>query len=278
MIFSKLGNNKCRRTVMKGARILYKVVIVDDENIIVEGLKKIVDWKKYDCEVIATADEAQKGGQIIREHKPDILFTDIKMPNMDGLTMIAGLVGEFPAMQIAVLTGYRDFDYAKRALNLGVARFLLKPSKMKEIDEALLAMTTKLQSMQMPSATPEDATDDVADSNEGNEPANNFIIKSALKYIEEHFAEHLTLGELSEQVFVSQWYLSKLLNKYTEQSFNDLLNHTRIKRAKQLLKDPSLKIYDIATLVGFGDVTHFSRIFKKLETIAPNEYRNNLML
>lgn len=263
---------------MKGARILYKVVIVDDENIIVEGLKKIVDWKKYDCEVIATADEAQKGGQIIREHKPDILFTDIKMPNMDGLTMIAGLVGEFPAMQIAVLTGYRDFDYAKRALNLGVARFLLKPSKMKEIDEALLAMTTKLQSMQMPSATPEDATDDVADSNEGNEPANNFIIKSALKYIEEHFAEHLTLGELSEQVFVSQWYLSKLLNKYTEQSFNDLLNHTRIKRAKQLLKDPSLKIYDIATLVGFGDVTHFSRIFKKLETIAPNEYRNNLML
>lgn len=278
MIFSKLGNNKYRRTVMKGARILYKVVIVDDENIIVEGLKKIVDWKKYDCEVIATADEAQKGGQIIREHKPDILFTDIKMPNMDGLTMIAGLVGEFPAMQIAVLTGYRDFDYAKRALNLGVARFLLKPSKMKEIDEALLAMTTKLQSMQMPSATPEDATDDVADSNEGNEPANNFIIKSALKYIEEHFAEHLTLGELSEQVFVSQWYLSKLLNKYTEQSFNDLLNHTRIKRAKQLLKDPSLKIYDIATLVGFGDVTHFSRIFKKLETIAPNEYRNNLML
>lgn len=256
---------------------MYKVIIIDDEEIIVEGLKKVVDWKKYDCEVVATASDAYSGAVVIREQKPDIVFTDIKMPNMDGLTMLAGLIGEFPTMQITVLTGYRDFDYAKRALNLGVCRFLLKPSKMKEIDEALLAMTTKLSGIQPAQQIATDE-EEVPAQGEGNEPANNFIIKSALKHIEEHYAEHLTLAEVSERIFVSQWYLSKLLNKYTEQSFSDLLNHTRVKHAKVLLKDPSLKIYDIATLVGFIDVTHFSKTFKRLETVSPNDYRNRLAL
>lgn len=250
-----------------------KVIIIDDEDIIVEGLKKVVNWKKYGCEVVATANDAKSGALAVRENRPDILFTDIRMPNMDGLTMLAGLKGEFPNMQITVLTGHREFDYAKRAINLGVNRFLLKPSKMSEIEEALESMVQNLTATEAEPETPDDETRE-----EGNEPANNFVIRSAIKYIEVHYAEHLTLTELAEQIFVSQWYLSKLLNKYTDKSFNDLLNHTRIKKAKQLLKDPSLKIYEISNLVGYGDVTHFSKIFKKLEEVSPNEYRNKQTL
>lgn len=69
------------------------------------------------------------------------------MPDQDGLTMLAGLKSEFPEMQICVLTGYRDFNYAQEAIRLGVTRFLLKPSKMDEIDEALAAMTQKLEQL-----------------------------------------------------------------------------------------------------------------------------------
>ena len=115
---------------------MYKVVLVDDESLIVEGLRKVVDWAGHHCQV-AAAHDAASGARAIREHRPDILFTDIKMPGEDGLTMLAGLKGEFPRMQIAVLTGYRDFEYAQRAIRLGVARFLLKPSKMEELEEAL---------------------------------------------------------------------------------------------------------------------------------------------
>ena len=123
---------------------MYKVVLIDDEDIIVEGLKKVIDWAKFGCEVVATASDAKSGALAIREYKPDILFTDIKMPNLDGLTMLAGLKGESPEMQITVLTGYRDFEYAKRAVNIGVTRFLLKPSKMNELEEALRTMTENL--------------------------------------------------------------------------------------------------------------------------------------
>lgn len=250
---------------------MYKVMIIDDENIIVEGLKKVVNWDKYHCTVVATASDAGEGAQRIREHRPDIVFTDIKMPGVDGLTMLAGLVGEFPAMQVTVLTGYRDFEYAKRAIHLGVIRFLLKPSKMSEIEEALEAMTGKLhiqqaepEGLQQREAHPEETT------------AGTFIIKTALKYIEEHYTEKLSLSDVADKIYVSQWYLSKLLNRHTDKSFCDIINQTRINRAKELLRDPSLRIHTISEMVGFSDVTHFSRCFKKLEGQSPNEYRNNM--
>jgi two-component system response regulator YesN len=251
---------------------MYKVVIIDDEDIIVQGLKKVVNWQKYNCEVVATASDAKSGAQAIREYTPDILFTDIKMPNMDGLTMLAGLKGEFPNLQITVLTGYRDFEYAKRALHLGVTRFLLKPSKMNEIEEALQTMTENLSKL-LP-AVPEEI-EEMEEEQPDNNPASSFIVRSALKYIEVHYAEKLTLTELAEKTYVSQWYLSKLLNKYTDKSFCDLLNQTRIKKAEKLLKDPSLKIHEISDMLGFNDVTHFSKIFKKIELMSPNEYRNS---
>lgn len=246
---------------------MYKVVIIDDEDIIVEGLRKVVDWKKFGCEVAATASDAKTGAKAILENNPDILFTDIKMPNMDGLTMLAGLKGEFPDMQITVLTGYRDFEYAKRAIHLGVTRFLLKPSKMAELEEALRAMTENLSRLHAAVPPQEEAEPD------GGE-ANSFIVRSALKYMETHYAEKLTLTELAEKTYVSQWYLSKLLNRYAGKSFCDLLNQTRIGKAEKLLMDPSLKIHEISDMLGFNDVTHFSRIFKKIEQISPNEYRN----
>ena len=101
---------------------MHKVVLIDDEAIITEGLEKVVDWAAHNCRVAALAQDAASGTQAIRMHRPDILFTNIKMPGEDGLTMLAGLKGEFPRMQIAVLTGYRDFEYAQRAIRLGVAK------------------------------------------------------------------------------------------------------------------------------------------------------------
>lgn len=250
---------------------MYKVILIDDEDIIVEGLKKVVNWEKYGCEVVAVASDAKSGAQVIRKHKPDILFTDIKMPNMDGLTMLTGLKGEFPKMQITVLTGYRDFEYATRAIQLGVTRFLLKPSKMNELEEALQVMTDHLGGLSVSAPQPAEENEDA--SQEGNS-ANSLIVRSAVKYIEEHYAEKLTLLDLAEQTYVSQWYLSKLLNKYTGKSFCDLLNQIRVNKAEKLLQDPSLKIREISDLLGYNDVTHFSKIFKKVKQMSPNEYRN----
>lgn len=245
---------------------MYRVILIDDESIIVEGLRRVVPWSDFGCEVVATAHDAAEGAELIRQHNPHILFTDIRMPGQDGLSMLAGMRSEFPNMQVAVLTGYRDFSYAQEAIRLGVSRFLLKPSKMDEIKEALQAMTEKLAALPQQEET----------SDEPSQNAGSFIVNRAISYMTENYREKLTLQEVADCCYVSQWHLSKLLNKYAEKSFYDILNSIRIQAAKELLVDPSLKIGDISEMVGYADTAHFARTFKKLENMSANEYRNSL--
>lgn len=302
---------------------MYGVVIIDDEPIIVEGLSKSVNWNAQNCQVVGTAYSGEEGLQVIRKEKPDIIFSDIRMPYMDGLSMIAAIKSEFPGTQIAILTGFRDFDYAQRAIKLGVTRFLLKPSKMDEIEEALVVMTKKLEEEEASAdreklvhrillknqkeAKDADGETDASSDKQMDETeetgreqglkeedavstellensenavldsaASSFIVKNAVLYIEEHYTEKLKLSDVAEQVYVSQWHLSKLLNRHLGQNFSEILNGIRIARAKELLKDPSLRIGDIADEVGFLDMAHFSRVFKKQVGIFANEYRNNI--
>ena len=124
---------------------MYKVMIVDDEPIIVEGLSRSIAWEKWNCKVAATAHDGLEGKKIIEEIHPDIVFMDICMPEMDGLAMIAAIHSQFPDLEVCVLTGYRDFEYAKEAIRLGVTRFLLKPSNMDELEEAIGKMCGNLK-------------------------------------------------------------------------------------------------------------------------------------
>ncbi len=249
---------------------MYKVVIIDDEPIIVEGLSKAVHWEKWNCQVAATAENGQSGIEIIKRENPDILFSDIRMPGMDGLSMIAALKSEHPHMQIAILTGFRDFEYAREAIRLGVTRFLLKPSKMEELEEAVGVMVQNL------SHRKENTEGEKEEGGPEAAAAGSFIAQNAVKYIEENYMEKLKLSDVADHVYVSQWHLSKILNQHVEKSFSDILNHARIEKAKELLREPSLRIGDIAEKAGFLDMAHFSRVFKKHTGVSANEFRNQM--
>ena len=247
---------------------MYKVVIIDDEPIIVEGLSKVIKWNEYGCSIAGTAYDGKEGMEMIKKIKPDIIFSDIAMPGMNGLQMIAAIRVEQPDTLVAILTGYRDFDYAQTAIRLGVSRFLLKPSNLTELDEAVQYMVSELKKRH-----PEQHINPQEEI-EADGSAGSFIVKNALEYMEENYAEKFTLTELAEKMYVSQWHLSKLLNRHTKKSFNELLNEIRVKNAKQLLSDPSLRVGDVAEKVGFLDIAHFSRVFKKYTQMSANEYRN----
>jgi len=246
---------------------MYKVVLIDDESIIVEGLKSVIDWEKYDCKVVDTAFNAAQGTKVIRKHSPNILFTDIKMPDMDGLSMLAGLKSEYPNMQVAILTGFRNFEYGQQAVRLGVTRLLLKPCPMNELEEALSTMTDNLKSIEGEGGGESKAS-------ESEHSANSFIVRQAISYLEENYKDKITLQDVADYCYVSQWHLSKLLNKHMDKSFYNLLNEARIKVAKKLLEDPSLRICDISDMVGYADTGHFSRVFKKVVGVSANAHRN----
>ena len=244
---------------------MYRVVLIDDENIIVEGLRRVIRWADYSCQVVGTACDGEEGMRLIRQLRPDILCTDIRMPGRDGLSMVAALRSEYPDMQVAILTGYRDFTYAQEAIRLGVVRFLLKPSKLEEIKEALTVMTQRLN--KLPAGQEEE---DQAQN------AGSFIVNQALGFMEKNYSRKLTLQEVADCCYVSQWHLSKLLNRSAGKSFYDILNAIRIQKAKELLADPKLKIGQIGEMVGYADTAHFARTFRKLEGMSANEYRNTL--
>ena len=108
------------------------------------------------------------------------------------------------------------------------------------------------------------------------ESAGAYLVARALCYMKENYRNHLTLANVAEQIFVSQWHLSKLLNRYTEKNFSELLNRVRIDEAIRLLADSSRRVGDIAVEVGFSDRSHFCHVFKRQVGISAGEYRARL--
>ena len=119
---------------------MYKVLIVDDEVIIRNGLYNMIPWSKLEIDEVRTASGAQEALEIAREAMPDIVLTDICMPEMDGLEMTRRMLEFLPDLRVLVLTGYDDFKYAQKSCSLGVKEFILKP-----VDEVSLMNSIKLQ-------------------------------------------------------------------------------------------------------------------------------------
>ena len=124
---------------------MYKVLIIDDEPIIRKGLKNIINWKNFGCEVVGEAADGLDGTELIKKLLPDIIITDIKMPETDGLTMLKEIKAKVPHSKIIILTGHRNFEYVHEALKIGVTDFLLKPSKIEELTAAISRAVKELK-------------------------------------------------------------------------------------------------------------------------------------
>lgn len=121
-----------------------QVLIVDDEKLTVEGLRLLVNWKSYDAEVCAVAFDGTTALQKIKMFHPDIVFTDIRMPGMNGLELIQQAKKEFPDTIFIIISGYNDFEYIRKALRFGVTDYVDKPASVEKIDEVMRHISTAL--------------------------------------------------------------------------------------------------------------------------------------
>lgn len=115
---------------------MYRVLLVEDEEIIRKGIRYSVPWEEYGCSVVAEAENGAVGEEKIAELRPDIVITDITMPVKSGLEMIADTREEYKYIAI-ILTGYSEFEYAQQAIRNGVSDYVLKPLDMDEMGAAL---------------------------------------------------------------------------------------------------------------------------------------------
>ena len=117
-----------------------KVLIVDDEASIRNGLPLIIDWERLGYQIVGSAENGEAGLAMIRELKPDVVIADIRMPGKNGLEMVQAASEEGLLFFAIILSGYSDFDYAKQALQLGAVTYLLKPVD----EEELIGILTKI--------------------------------------------------------------------------------------------------------------------------------------
>ena len=116
---------------------MYKLLLVDDEQIIREGIERMIDWNRLNITLTASCPNAIAALDSMTDDMPDILLTDIRMPGMDGLELVERAVSLHPMLQTIILSGYDTFQYAQQAVKSGVMEYLLKPCSKADLENAL---------------------------------------------------------------------------------------------------------------------------------------------
>lgn len=122
---------------------MHRLVVIDDEYIVVEGIKAIIKREKMECEVVGFAYDGISALTVIREQKPDIVITDIRIPGLDGLSLIEEAKEFLPDTSFIVISGYTEFEYARKALSLGVRSYIDKPVTIEKVKEAISLIDTE---------------------------------------------------------------------------------------------------------------------------------------
>ncbi len=123
---------------------IFKLIIVDDEDIIREGISQQISWVENGFELAGVFEDGSKALAFIKEHKVDVVISDIYMPHMDGLALSRELAEHYPEIMVLLLTGYDDFEYAHKAVKNQVREFLLKPITAAELEGVLRKVWNEL--------------------------------------------------------------------------------------------------------------------------------------
>lgn len=129
-----------------GAGKRVKMLIVDDEAVICEGLRYTIDWTKLGVEVVGEAYDGKEALALIEEHGVQLVLSDIRMDGMDGLELAKQLRQRHPAVQVVMISGYEDFEYARQAIRLGVGDYLLKPVDIEELSAVVNKIVAGIRS------------------------------------------------------------------------------------------------------------------------------------
>lgn len=241
----------------------YSVVIIDDEELIAKGIEKTFNWEKYSMKVAETFFDAESFFEYIDKHKVDVVFTDIKLSRTSGLELIEKVKFDMGLddVQFVIISAYDDYDFMRKAINLGVIDYIRKPIVREETDEILSKVYKAL-------------TD--TDSAIENQCRTNKDFQDLIYYINTHYDEKLTLKELSKQFYFNRNYLCLLFKKHLNTSFSEYILQIRMKKAKELLETTDMSISDIADKTGYKDYSYFNKSFTEYYKTTPGMYKKQI--
>lgn len=255
---------------------MYRILIVEDQEIIRRMLCETVDWKTLGCHVCGQATSGDEGLRCIAEHSPDIVLTDIHLPGIDGIQMLEkARLNEDPShgcrhcFEPIIITGFSQFEYAKRAIGLDVVDYILKPIDEEKLLAAVRKAVGRIEEKRELASYKHGFVYslDKIDASIGDE-----YIKKVLDTIRSDYCKHLNFNSIANDIGISTGYLSRKLKAVTGMSFLDILQRHRIEVAQQLMKEnSSLKYYEVAEKVGFSSYKRFSFVFRQVCGYTPSD-------
>lgn len=233
---------------------MYKIVFIDDEFLVLEGLKRIINWSEYGISIAGCARDAFDGIRLIKSEKPEIIISDIRMRGMNGLDMIEEIMKDGYDGYVIFLSGYQEFEYAKRAIENRVFAYLLKPVDIEELKDTISRIVGELD-------------------NKNKIAVEKGAVYDVINYIREHFYENIQLSDLAKQFHFDVTYLSRLIKQRLGMKYIDYVTKLRIDTAKDYIKETDMSFEEISRRIGYNDVRRFREMFRKRENMTPAEYK-----
>lgn len=254
---------------------MFKVVVIDDENMVRRGIVLETDWESLDCEVVAEAVNGEEGLIAIEKYHPDIVISDIRMPKLDGLEMLKCLRENGDNTYVIYLSAYNDFSYAQQAIKYSATDYLLKPFVDGDLEQAIERVKAKLIS-RMQQGTQEHEEDVLSHAALQKGDKSKYVA-AALDYVAENLSNpDISIRSIAESIDISESHLSHIFKKETDYTVNAYITRYRMRTAMKLLKSKKHKIYEVAEMVGYRDIAYFSSTFKKVTGVNPSEYQDRV--
>ncbi|AST93410.1 DNA-binding response regulator [Sutcliffiella cohnii] len=238
-----------------------KALIVDDEKHVRDGLNLLADWKGNGIEEVLEAENGEEAIELIATHRPAIVFSDMRMPKMNGIELLEWIFNSKYNCKTIVVSGYDDFEYMRNAIYYNSFDYILKPIDPEILNETLARAIGKWKEEFGGSVELEDREED------------DTSMKAIKDYIFENYQSDVTLQDIAEKFYLSREHISRKFKQEYNETITDYLMKIRIEKAKELLTKPQLKVYEIAYKVGYQNEKYFSKVFKKYTGLTPNEFR-----
>lgn len=243
----------------------YKYFVVEDEPLIRKNIIKKIDSLHLSLKLAGEASNGMQARLLIEKTYPDLVITDIRMPQYDGLELAEYLHKNFPHIRVIILSGYDDFSYAQTAIKFHVKDYLLKPVTIEDLSQSLqkilLSLTEETQLLSS-----------LCIHSSGLNQKDIFELLET--YIQGHYKEEISFGDLANKFGFTPEYLGKVFKKYSGKTPSKYLISLRMNEAKRLLlSNPDIEIQKVGELTGYKDSFYFSRAFKAFTGISPLEFR-----
>lgn len=245
----------------------FTIVVAEDEELLLNHLIAKLNQYAEGFKIVGTAQTGNQALKLVEEFMPDVLITDIQMPHMNGIELLAQVHTRFPHIKTIILSGYAEFAYAQKAIHYGVCEYILKPIDPLDLTKVFTRIKANLQENRPQIETIYEENMLRTSPLEVAHTLHEFILK--------HFSEDFNLNEVARQMNYSYSYLTKAFYQEYHTSPTKFLIQIRLNQAKQLLaKHYELSIQQVGEMIGYPDQSYFSRMFKKFTGLSPLEYRN----